>query len=69
MCDDCRQGFDIEISGGIRCPECGSKRWNSVNRLPEFANKYRKIWAEKYKIVIIDEGETEADYPEYREAQ
>tara|TARA_R110000824_G_scaffold372146_4_gene562258 strand:- start:733 stop:951 length:219 start_codon:yes stop_codon:yes gene_type:complete len=66
MCSDCRNGFDIEISGGIRCPECGGKRWQPVNRLPNFATKYREDWAKKYGIVILNEDEKAEDYPEYQ---
>lgn len=54
MCYDCRQGFDIEISGGIACPECGGKRWKRINKLPSSAEEYRKKWAEEYDVMICD---------------
>lgn len=69
ICKSCYRGFDIEVSGGISCPDCGGKSWKPVSKLPSWASQYRKLWAEKYGIVVMNEGETEADYEEYREAQ
>jgi len=59
ICEDCRQGFDIHISGGVNCAECGGRTWRSVKRLPSTpqGDKYRKAWAEKYQIMICDDDE------------
>tara|TARA_Y100000310_G_C20612172_1_gene778585 strand:- start:12 stop:296 length:285 start_codon:yes stop_codon:yes gene_type:complete len=55
ICEDCRQGFDIECSGGIACPECGNKKWKQINKLPCFAEEYRKKWADEYGIMICND--------------
>ena len=57
ICETCREGFDIEISGGIDCPECGSRRWASICNLPPKAQKYRDQWAEAYGVYPLNEGE------------
>tara|TARA_R110002020_G_scaffold3108_15_gene14266 strand:+ start:249 stop:473 length:225 start_codon:yes stop_codon:yes gene_type:complete len=57
ICVDCHDGFDIDVSGGIECPECGGRKWKSITRLPAKAEKYRMIWAEKYDIMICDDKE------------
>ena len=54
---DCRRGFDIELSGGARCPECGGNKWKAISRLPEFADKYRYEWAKDYGVFVLNEGE------------
>ena len=57
ICATCHEGYDIEISGGIRCPECGGNKWKGINRLPRSASEYRKELAEKYGIMICDDDE------------
>jgi len=55
ICGTCRQGYDIQISGGINCPECGGKKWDSINKLPSSAGKYREKWAKEFGIMICDD--------------
>tara|TARA_R100001244_G_scaffold110322_1_gene81583 strand:+ start:1406 stop:1675 length:270 start_codon:yes stop_codon:yes gene_type:complete len=55
MCRTCHQGFDISISKGIECPECGNRLWTKINKLPSFAEKYREQWAQKYGIMLCDD--------------
>lgn len=57
ICEDCRQGFDIECSGGTFCPECGNRKWKRINKLPRSAEEYRQKWADKYGIMICDDEE------------
>jgi|TARA_R100001530_G_scaffold115124_2_gene82077 hypothetical protein len=56
MCRTCKEGFDIECSGGIRCPECDGNVWTRINKLPSKAEPYRQAWAEKYGIMMCDDA-------------
>tara|TARA_R110000824_G_scaffold322745_3_gene509733 strand:+ start:4628 stop:4876 length:249 start_codon:yes stop_codon:yes gene_type:complete len=62
ICESCKDGFDIEVSGGIECPECGSGRWKQCNRLPDKAMKYRIQWMEKYGEFPLNEDEKPGDF-------
>lgn len=67
ICESCHDGFDIECSGGIACPECGGGRWKQIYHLPEKANSYRTAWAKLYGEYPLNEGE---EIPEiYRETE
>jgi DNA-directed RNA polymerase subunit RPC12/RpoP len=62
ICEACREGFDIEISGGIDCPECGNRKWASVRNLPNRAMKYRLKWMKEFDVFPLNEDEEPGDY-------
>ena len=62
ICETCREGFDIEISGGIDCPECGGRKWANIRNLPDKAMKYRLKWMKEFNAFPLNEDEKPGDY-------
>ena len=62
ICDSCKVGFDIEVSGGIDCPECGGRRWKAITKLPKKAEPYRLQWMKEFDVCILNEGEKPEDF-------